>query len=230
MGLDAVEIVMQTEERFGIEISDYDASQIRTVGEFYSLVLRNLAAPNSARCLTAMAFYRLRRAFIDVMGIDRRQFHPQRPFRELVPVRQTRRAWRDLSAASGLEMPVLRRPTKLTRALAVAGLVVFLGGAVLAAFKVIPLWQTWGCGGVGIFLITVVTGPLAVHPPGTCQTVGDLAHAVFDANAGVLIKSAGELNREDVWRSLRMLIGEELGIDAESISASDRFVEDLNCG
>jgi acyl carrier protein len=44
MGLDIVEIVMQTEEDFGITIDDSDAEQVQTIGNLYNLVckLRNV--------------------------------------------------------------------------------------------------------------------------------------------------------------------------------------------
>jgi acyl carrier protein len=45
MGLDAVEIILRTEELFVIEISDDEAATIRTVGEFYELVCTKLGIP-----------------------------------------------------------------------------------------------------------------------------------------------------------------------------------------
>jgi hypothetical protein len=42
MGLDAVEIVLRTEELFVIEISDEEASAVRTVGDFYKLICTKL--------------------------------------------------------------------------------------------------------------------------------------------------------------------------------------------
>lgn len=38
MGLDTVELVLETEKHFGISISDEVASHINTVGEFVSLI------------------------------------------------------------------------------------------------------------------------------------------------------------------------------------------------
>jgi len=42
MGLDAVEIVLRTEELFAITIEDDEASAIRTVGDFYNLICAKL--------------------------------------------------------------------------------------------------------------------------------------------------------------------------------------------
>lgn len=39
MGLDTVEIILRTEEVFGISLPDNDCAQVRTVGDLYRLVL-----------------------------------------------------------------------------------------------------------------------------------------------------------------------------------------------
>ncbi len=38
MGLDAVEIILRTEELFAIAIGDDEAGAVRTVGDFYNLI------------------------------------------------------------------------------------------------------------------------------------------------------------------------------------------------
>jgi hypothetical protein len=42
MGLDAVEIVLRTEELFVITIGDHEAGAVRTVGDFYKLICAKL--------------------------------------------------------------------------------------------------------------------------------------------------------------------------------------------
>ncbi len=42
MGLDLVEVVMRTEEVFGISLPDEECSLVRTVGDLYRLVLEKL--------------------------------------------------------------------------------------------------------------------------------------------------------------------------------------------
>ena len=68
MGLDGVEIVMETEETFGIEIPDAIAERLYTPGDLIEYVLSQLATTPSDSCLTQQLFYRLRRGF-------RRQLH-----------------------------------------------------------------------------------------------------------------------------------------------------------
>ena len=45
MGLDLVEIVLQTEETFNLDLPDDECEQIRTVGDLYRLVLSKLQLP-----------------------------------------------------------------------------------------------------------------------------------------------------------------------------------------
>jgi hypothetical protein len=45
MGLDAVEIILRTEELFEIEISDEESARVETVGQFYELICSKLHLP-----------------------------------------------------------------------------------------------------------------------------------------------------------------------------------------
>ena len=63
MGLDTVELVMEIEEAFDISIPDDRASTMLTVGDVYEFILEKTADSTlkSSTCLTAAAFYDLRR-------------------------------------------------------------------------------------------------------------------------------------------------------------------------
>jgi hypothetical protein len=53
MGLDAVEIVLRTEELFAITIEDNQAAAVRTVGDFYQLICSKLNAIPLASPITS---------------------------------------------------------------------------------------------------------------------------------------------------------------------------------
>ena len=54
MGLDAVEIVLRTEEVFTIAISDDETGSVRTVGDFYTVICEKLGlAPLQAPVTSA---------------------------------------------------------------------------------------------------------------------------------------------------------------------------------
>ena len=133
-------------------------------------------------------------------------------------------------------MPALARPKGLSTALFWFGAIILLGtffggAAFVSGTKGVLLWiSSLGCGVAAIALAVFLTRPLAVCPAGTCRTVGDLTRVVFDMNAGVLARSAGEANREEIWRSLTALVAEVLAVRVKDITPATRFVEDLNCG
>ncbi len=45
MGLDAVEIILRTEDTFSIDLPDRECERVVTVGDLYRLVLQKLALP-----------------------------------------------------------------------------------------------------------------------------------------------------------------------------------------
>ena len=58
MGLDGVEIVMRTEETFGIEIPDKIAQQILTPAALVDFVAANVPLKPTEECLSQQLFYR----------------------------------------------------------------------------------------------------------------------------------------------------------------------------
>ncbi len=65
MGLDSVELLVEVEKTFDIEILDSEAAEILTVGDFYNVVWSRIKHRKSNKCMSAMLFYRLRQYFIE---------------------------------------------------------------------------------------------------------------------------------------------------------------------
>jgi len=74
VGLDTVEFVMEIEATFGIRLLDAEAERVSTFGDLHALVLRKLV--RGARCLTSAVFYRLRRALVTALAVERRAVRP----------------------------------------------------------------------------------------------------------------------------------------------------------
>jgi acyl carrier protein len=98
MGLDAVELVMETEERFGVHLPDEECAHIRTVADLAALVISKLTV-ESAACPTSRTFYRVRRAFVDG-GISRKNVRPGTRLSDLDP-KKRRRTLRKLRRLEG---------------------------------------------------------------------------------------------------------------------------------
>jgi acyl carrier protein len=79
MGLDSVELVMNTEEHFGIEIPDHIAETLFTVGDLHDFVVAELHRSGRARDAEAV-FSELRELICDQLGIEPERVVPAARF------------------------------------------------------------------------------------------------------------------------------------------------------
>jgi hypothetical protein len=85
MGLDGVELVMEFEEAFGVELKDEEVTEIRTPRMVIDLIFSKLKATDERICQSQPAFYILRKVFMNVLGLDRKSITPDMQFRSLIP-------------------------------------------------------------------------------------------------------------------------------------------------
>lgn len=111
MGLDAVEIILRTEDEFSITISDDEAAASVTVGDLFRVILAKLDV--SPGCLSSKAFYLTRRALVDVLGVPRHTIRPSTRLSPLLPDESRQKQWLQIRERLGLEMPELRVPGDL---------------------------------------------------------------------------------------------------------------------
>ena len=93
MGLEAVEIVMATEEAFGISIPNEAAQQILTVRQLVNYVTEHVQATSEAECMTQRLFYQLRRGFKAEVAALVPRFDLGLPLADVVPKDQWPRVW-----------------------------------------------------------------------------------------------------------------------------------------
>jgi hypothetical protein len=111
MGMDAVELILRTEDEFSISISDDEAASAFTVGGLYDLILSKL--DTSPGCLTSKAFYLTRRALVESLGVPRRSIRPGTRLSPILPDELRRAQWQQIRNQIGLAMPPLRIPADL---------------------------------------------------------------------------------------------------------------------
>src|SRR4051812_19150164 len=76
MGLDTVELIMETEDEFNFHLPDADAETIRTVGDLVDYVLNRLRPGPPPPCATARAFFNFRHVIMSVCGESYRSIRP----------------------------------------------------------------------------------------------------------------------------------------------------------
>jgi acyl carrier protein len=107
MGLDAVELIMRVEEEFGIEITDGEAEQVATVGGLHKLVVSKIEPQSLNVCLTSVAFFRTRRALMDVLSIPKHRIRPSTAIESVLREQDRAQLWASVRKASSLAMPDL---------------------------------------------------------------------------------------------------------------------------
>jgi hypothetical protein len=227
MGLDGVELLMAIEDAFQIHIADEEAALASTVGDIQNLVISKLQGQDSKRCLTTVAFYRVRRAIISVLGVERRIVEPQTPLDLLIPEKNRRETWREIQNAMKLGLPELEHSGSILSEFVAGSVAVTVGGGIYA--------RVGAAGLAGLFVVGVVIGglllqlapTLAVAFPHRQATVGDLARDVAAMNHARLIEEIGGWNKNDVLETVCQLITRQTDVPREMISPESLIVDHL---
>jgi len=225
MGLDLVELVLVVEDAYGLSISDEDAESIDTAGRLYDYVLAHRFQGMQEACLSSVTFYRLRRAMMSVLQLSRKDVQVTASVSALIPACR-RHVWRELQTALALRLPDLKRPARVTA-------ISTLMAVVPAVTMGILLGSVLGAGIVACSLGYVfyqVTKPLAVEVRPECASVGQLVKEIVARNFGAISDQCLRANAEELWESLRTLIGEQLGVRRCDVTKQSHFVKDLGAG
>jgi len=143
MGMDGVEILMEVEEAFGVEISDAEAERMETPRDLIDCVMQRLGTTATATCLTQRAFHLVRRALMRQLPVTRKQVRPTERMAALVPKEQRAALVERLSQEWGAgPLPALGRPRWLVWVLSAFSAATGLGSvAILRRYA--PL-ENWG--------------------------------------------------------------------------------------
>ena len=235
MGLDAVELVMEVEESFGIAIPDAEAEKIQTVGHLYHYILAKMDGPlQVAGCLSAAAFHRLRRQLMGRFRVERRRIRPASALEDLIPRSGRREKWRQLGEALGWRMPELARPEWVW--------LVWLASFLVLAVVAIVAWGRWAgfspdaaglvlmllpLGGIMLgILVYQLTRPFAIRLP--AADVRGLIPMIVASNFGTFrINNPRGWNSREVWEALVAIIAAQVGVAPDAIAESTSFVNDL---
>jgi hypothetical protein len=211
---DDVDLIRAVEESFSVKFRKADLENCTTVGDLHRLILAN--APSAERsnmaCLSALAFYRLRRALAPVSGEMR--VRPRTLLSEFIRPSQSKRFWRDITRTTGLTIPA---PSS-----GWAGITLFV--LTLAAPVVAHYYA--GHGGIAAIVPAAIVAKLVsdrlARFPSRIRTVGDLANAVAGLNASQLLPEGAPMRAKETWLVLEEVIRDDLAFNG-SISGETRF-------
>ena len=232
MGLGTVELVMNVEEAFDIQIDDSDAEHIQTVGELHDYIVVRITMARTGTCLTASTFYKIRNGLHDC-GVTER-FAPSSKLAEFFPRTDRREFWVKLQESTELRFPNLVRPnwvvslaTILTLLLSMCVALILMGDSEPEYW--FPLIGIFCVFGFGIFF-AIISKPMATEFDTSFSSFRGLSERALALNAGKITKEHGPLGNNDVWVVLREIIVDTLGVDHNEIKRDANFVKDMGCG
>ncbi|MGF7181084.1 hypothetical protein RBB76_14080 [Tunturiibacter psychrotolerans] len=226
VGEDTWDLFEAIECSFGIDLGDYRSHCGRTIRDLAADVGRLTKYPSADKCLTAITFYRLRRA-LQQFGFPRSTVRPATPVRKLLPWRNRRMRWQQMRDQLGLELPGLLYP-RWALLLALFGPVTILG--CMKTFWGIPLSVASILGLSVLLVIPAIFASIPFArtlPPGS-DTCGGLAEVILARNYAAIATENGSRRGAEVLWALRQLVATEMVMNIEQVSPDARIPQDLN--
>jgi acyl carrier protein len=241
MGLDGVELVMQFEETFGIQITDEEAANCSAPRMVIEVVMSKLKAADEHICRSQRAFYLIRKVLVRAFGVERKLISPDTHFRDFIPQTREKEAWEQIQLTlEPRDWPGLARPPWLSAVLRAIGLVVF--GATVAGMIRCGMIQwrgsigakdwiqfvfvsTFGAGVLTLLygvIAALLTRPYCVFIPADIRSIRDVIPYAMTSN------HMPAWTREDVAMVVKRIVMDQLGLDESSYTEDSRFVEDFN--
>jgi len=208
---DATDALATLERSLGFQFGVGELETCRTVGDIYRIVTRRLQGSDGEACVTAMAFYRLRRALAPYAGGEK--LRPVHVLSELIagPPRQ---AVKRIEAETGLHLPPLASSWLGKAAFATAAI------ALLGIIPVHMLYPGWTLLTIG--LIPAAIWVLSIDPgrfSKDCRTLGDLTKKVVALNYGHLLEAGARPRQGDQWDVLTEILSDYSAVPKAAIRA-----------
>jgi acyl carrier protein len=230
MGLDGVELIIEFEKVFGIEIPDADAEKLTTVGSVYDYVYNRVQSEQTNRCTTQIVFYRLRKYCTPRFNIAREEFTPLIELNSIFPFKNRREEYKAFSNSIQLETPELTLSNRLDSLLNNIGTLLIGGGLLVALILTIFFhYSNWlfllPVIGFGItIIVSTLLNPSRIYiNPGK---VGDFSYKLVALNY-TLLSDKNKFNKQEIIAVINQVIIDKIGVDIEELSPEKSFTDDL---
>lgn len=237
MGLDAVEIIMDVEEAFGIQVDDECVSRVRTVGDLYELIVQETlkretsnSRASCSQCLSAATFRLIRRGLQRNLHLEVARLRPGDRLEAFFPRVGRRQLWNTLQRSLDIKLPALVRSIGVVTALTLVTIAsaVFVGlYTVRHTTHVFSIGSALAAAAAVGFILARLSRPLATHFDRTAETFRNFTYAVLARNCSVLSARFRICTSTDIWDALREIIIEQLGVKPQRVTRDALLVEDL---
>ena len=229
MGLDAVELLMDVEDHFGITIQDSESASTFTVGDLVAIIQKRTNISHEKRCFSLLAFLKLRRCVRDITRDDNFRLRPRDPVVQYLAQSDRRELWDRLGSLLGTRPRDLRRPRWLRMILNVlTTALLLLAVSIPFSIDIAILPLALAIAAVAILVLYWITTPFCTVPPDDWTTFGDISRKLVGVVAAT--KQTNLRSTDDILLELRPLIVNVLSVDSDEVVPDARFVEDLGVG
>jgi hypothetical protein len=226
MDADVSSLMEAVEESFGVKFNRDEVTDETRIGDLCRMMSGRLTPISPGICFSSIVFWRLRKAFMNVFGVERSSIIPSASTELLLPSAKRRRAWRVLSETSGLRLPRLEYPDHLNAPILILSLllsilIAIIGGRgwwLAAAAVAMPLAAS---------LLFSLARPFADILPAQCHTLGDIAKVAVGLNYSKLAQEYGPSNDQQTAEALRRLIADLVDIDPNALIEQDPRLIDI---
>ena len=224
MGLDAVELVIEVEEHFGVTLTDAEVGGVRTVGDLQAILHQRFAGSQTATCYSLPAFLEVRRMAREAAADPTQRVRPSTRVTDVLDASARRTLWRELGQRCNMWPLTLTRPMWMKWLLIGLAVAAFFAGN--ASVFIDGSYWPLGLLGAAFFVILshLLTERFRVDPPRGAKTFGELAKRL----AGLKAMASPPRSTEQIDDELRAIIVKQLGVDADEVIPTARFVEDLD--
>lgn len=231
MGLDFIELVVEVEDSFHVVFDDLDLEKISTVGDLYSLLLKELGDKKAkpAFCPTQSVFYRFRKVLVEKYQIPIEAVSPKTQLKDIFPSskKQLHRFWRSLSEDLGLQLPKLKKAAwiKNTELFVWSSLFItlFFGLVILEIPRLIAVLFL-AVVFISIVVITEMYAPYISYVAPS-KTLRELVTTTTNAN----LHKIGALSTSNlaVFKKLQHIFAEKCGVELEEVTLEKYIIDDL---
>ena len=230
MGLDSIELVMEFEKKFGIEIPDADAEKLTTVGIVHEYIYNRIQSSKSNHCLSQHLFYKIRQYCSEYLRIPKSKINIKTDLNELFPIPIRKVEYKKFSTATGLVVPDLALSYKTSKLLEIVGIISILGSLIvtflLAIFFSYSKWLYMIpiIGIVITLLLSWLLNPFrtTIRP----MLVNDYIYKLISLNYTQLTEN-NHLTKLEIIAVINQVIVDKIGVDMEEISPEKSFTDDL---
>lgn len=229
MGLDTVELVMDIEEFFGIELTDDKLENINTVDDFTQLVSRiYLDKYQPTEKSSRQAFNLLKKTLAHELGLSEEDLKPQTQTKDVFPIKSLKYYWKKIAKETNLKLPKMepspsykKKVKNLTLIFWILTILVFVTLYFIADLSPI-FWSTLLFSFVLLFCLVLfaqINNTAKTQIPSFCSTLEQLSVSIVCLNPGRF----GNPDKTEIFEILRNLISNQSGIEPENIKPETSF-------